>query len=86
MSIQLLVIFGLVAGIAANFINPHIARSSLFGAILLGITGSVIGGILANLIGTTLQVPSQNMLTTLLAVSGCMVLLTVQKLVRESNV
>lgn len=83
MTMQFMILFGFVAGLIANFLNPRIARSSLFGAILLGITGSLVGGIIANLIGTTLQLHSQNTLTASLVVVGCMALLAAQRIVRD---
>ena len=46
MSILLWVVFGLIVGSIANFIDPRESQGGLLGSITLGIVGSVVGGIL----------------------------------------
>lgn len=43
MNILYWIVFGLVTGVIANFIDPN-AQSGIIGSILLGIFGAVLGG------------------------------------------
>lgn len=49
MNILSWLVFGALAGIIANIIDPRPARGGLVGAVILGILGAVLGGLLANL-------------------------------------
>lgn len=42
------ILFGVIVGLVANAIDPAENQGGLPGAILLGISGSLVGGILAN--------------------------------------
>ncbi|QQG43773.1 MAG: GlsB/YeaQ/YmgE family stress response membrane protein [Candidatus Daviesbacteria bacterium] len=50
MSIIAWVLFGLVAGVITNLIDPAPSRGGLLGAIVLGIVGALVGGFLASLV------------------------------------
>ena len=50
MSFLTWILFGIIIGIVANMIDPRPNEGGLFGAIILGVLGSLLGGILANLI------------------------------------
>ena len=50
MSILLWVVFGLIVGSIANFIDPRESQGGLLGSIILGIVGSVVGGYLGGLL------------------------------------
>lgn len=50
MNILTWVLFGLVAGVIANAIDPHPAKGGLLGAIVLGVLGALVGGFLASVL------------------------------------
>lgn len=43
-------LFGLIVGIVANTIDPHPESGGLPGALLLGVSGSLLGGFIANMV------------------------------------
>jgi uncharacterized membrane protein YeaQ/YmgE (transglycosylase-associated protein family) len=43
-------VFGLIAGVIANAIDPHESSGGILGAIVLGVVGAMVGGFLANLV------------------------------------
>ena len=49
MNIVSWLLFGLIVGIVANAIDPKPEHGGIFGAILLGVVGSLVGGVLADL-------------------------------------
>ena len=50
MNILSWVLFGLVVGIIANYIDPQKAQGGLMGAIVLGVLGALLGGFVGDLI------------------------------------
>lgn len=48
MDILYWVIFGLIAGSIANYIDPRPSEGGIFGSIALGIVGAVVGGYLGS--------------------------------------
>lgn len=44
MNVVAWIIFGLIAGVVANLIDPAPARGGVLGAIVLGIVGAIVGG------------------------------------------
>ena len=75
-------LFGLLVGIVANAIDPHPESGGLAGALLLGVTGSLLGGFIANL---ALGTPSNgiSISTFLIAIAGSLLLLTLGRTVRR---
>lgn len=43
-------LFGLIAGVVANAIDPAPSQGGVLGAIVLGIVGALVGGFVANVI------------------------------------
>jgi uncharacterized membrane protein YeaQ/YmgE (transglycosylase-associated protein family) len=76
MSIFSWILFGLVAGIIANVIDPAPSRGGIFGAIVLGVLGAVVGGFIANMI-FGIGVTGFNLSSFLVAILGSLVLLYV---------
>lgn len=76
MNILAWIVFGLIAGIIANLIDPRPERGGILGAIFLGIAGALVGGFLAALIlgeGIT----GFNLFSLIVAVAGSLLLLLV---------
>jgi len=48
MNIILWIVFGLIAGSIANFLDPHPSSGGILGSIVLGIVGAIVGGFIAN--------------------------------------
>ena len=44
------ILFGLIVGSIANFLDPRSAKGGILGSIVLGIVGAVVGGYLGNLL------------------------------------
>jgi len=68
------IIFGLVAGAIANFIDPRPSSGGIFGSIILGIIGAIVGGYLGTLffgVGVT----GFNLMSFVVAVVGALLVL-----------
>jgi uncharacterized membrane protein YeaQ/YmgE (transglycosylase-associated protein family) len=76
MSVLAWIVFGLIAGIIANMVDPRPASGGLLGAIVLGIAGALVGGFLANLV-FGLTVSGFNFTSFAIAVLGSLLLLFV---------
>lgn len=77
------ILFGLIAGVVANAIDPHPASGGLLGAIVLGVLGALVGGFLANLIfGVT--VTGFNFTSFAIAVVGSLVVLYIGRAFRRA--
>ncbi|MBI3485607.1 GlsB/YeaQ/YmgE family stress response membrane protein [Candidatus Daviesbacteria bacterium] len=49
MNLLFFLIFGLITGVVANWIDPHPESGGIIGAIILGILGALVGGFIGNL-------------------------------------
>jgi uncharacterized membrane protein YeaQ/YmgE (transglycosylase-associated protein family) len=74
MNVLAWIVFGLIAGVIANMVDPRPASGGLLGAIVLGIAGALVGGFLANLI-FGLTVTGFNFTSFAIAVLGSLLLL-----------
>jgi uncharacterized membrane protein YeaQ/YmgE (transglycosylase-associated protein family) len=79
MSILLWIVFGLIVGSVANFIDPRESRGGLLGSIILGIVGSVVGGYLGGLLLGT-PVTGFNFTSMIVAVGGSLLLLYIGRM------
>ncbi len=79
MSILLWIVFGLIVGSVANFIDPRESRGGLLGSIILGIVGSVVGGYLGGLLLGT-PVTGFNFTSLLVAVAGSLLVLYIGRM------
>lgn len=84
MNIFAWVIFGLVAGVIANILDPRPAQGGVLGAIVLGVAGALIGGFIANLF-FGLEITGFNISSFVIAVLGSLVLLYIGRAVRRSD-
>ncbi len=82
MSILTWIVFGLIAGIVAEIIDPHQETGGLIGAIILGILGAIIGGFLANLIFGA-SITGFNITSFAIAILGALLLLFVSRAFRS---
>ena len=75
-------LFGLLVGIVANAIDHHPESGGLAGAILLGVSGSLLGGFLADMAfgssGSGISITS-----FLIAIAGSLSLLTLGRNLRQ---
>lgn len=79
------VVFGLIVGAIANWINPAPSQGGWVGAMVLGIVGALIGGWLGNLIfGVT--VTGFNLSSFIVAVVGSIIVLWVARAFRRGGV
>ncbi len=77
-------VFGLIAGIIANVLDPHPASGGILGAIVLGIAGAIVGGFLSNLIfGVGLT--GFNFTSFAVAVLGSLLVLMTGRALSSSN-
>ncbi len=82
MSIFAWIIFGLIAGVIANLLDPHPGSGGILGAIVLGILGAVFGGFLGNMI-FGIGVDGFNLSSLVVAVVGSLLLLFMGRLLRR---
>ena len=83
MSILAWIVFGLIAGSIANFMDPNPSHGGIVGSIILGIVGAVVGGFLGEtLFGT--PVSGFNMSSFIVAIAGALVLLLVGRMLRRA--
>lgn len=75
-------LFGLIVGIVANTIDPHPESGGLPGALLLGVSGSLLGGFIANAI---FDAPANGISFSsfLIAIAGSLLLLTLGRALRR---
>ncbi len=85
MSILAWIVFGLIAGVIANLIDPRPSSGGVVAAIILGIVGALVGGFLANLL-FGLTITGFNISSFAIAVLGSLLLLVVGRALTRSNV
>jgi uncharacterized membrane protein YeaQ/YmgE (transglycosylase-associated protein family) len=73
------ILFGLIAGSIANFIDPRPSRGGILGSIVLGIAGAVVGGWLGDTL-FNVGVTGFNLSSFLVAIAGSMILLWVGRM------
>lgn len=78
MNLILWIIFGLVVGTIANFIDPHPSRGGMLGSIILGILGAILGGILGNIV-FGIGISGFNFPSIAVAVLGALLLMFVER-------
>jgi uncharacterized membrane protein YeaQ/YmgE (transglycosylase-associated protein family) len=83
MNILYWVLFGVIAGSIANFIDPKPSQGGILGSIVLGIVGALIGGWLGSmLLGVT--VTGFNLSSFLVAIAGSLLLLFIGRAFRRA--
>lgn len=70
------IVFGLMAGVIANMIDPGKTRGGLVGTVILGVLGAIVGGFLANII-FGVGITSFSLISFIIAVIGAIALLFV---------
>lgn len=77
-------IFGLIAGVIANVIDPSPAKGGVLGAVILGILGALVGGFLANLVLGGQYTTGFNFPSFIVAILGSLLLLFVAGALRRA--
>lgn len=83
MNVFIWIIFGLIIGVIANFIDPIDRRGGLLGTALLGILGSLLGGFLGNLFFGVV-ITGFNLSSFVAALAGAVVLLFLERAFRRT--
>jgi uncharacterized membrane protein YeaQ/YmgE (transglycosylase-associated protein family) len=73
------IIFGLIAGVIANMIDPRPSQGGALGAIVLGIVGAFVGGWLGNAI-LGIGVSGFNFTSFVVSVIGALLVLWVARM------
>ena len=76
------VLFGLLVGIITHAIDPHQQSGGLAGAILLGVSGSLLGGFIANMAFDT-PTGGISISSYVIAVAGALLLLSLGRTLRK---
>lgn len=84
MSLIAWVLFGLVAGVIANLIDPAPSSGGMLGAIVLGIGGAIVGGFLATLL-FGVGISGFDTSSLIIAVLGSLLVLWVSRSLRGSS-
>lgn len=79
MSFLLWIVFGLIVGSIANFVDPRQSQGGLLGSIILGIVGAVVGGYLGGLLLGT-PVTGFNFSSLIVAVVGSLLVLYIGRM------
>ena len=83
MNIVSWIIFGLIVGIVAHFLDPRgEERGGVVGTVILGVLGALVGGFIANVV-LGVGITSFSMESFVVAVGGSLVLLILQRGVRR---
>ena len=82
MNILAWIIFGLVVGVIANYIDPRPAYGGIIGAIVLGILGALVGGFLSSLL-FGIGITGFDISSLIIAVLGSLLLLLIARAVRS---
>ena len=83
MDIIIWLVFGLVAGAIANYIDPKPSKGGIVGSIVLGVVGAIVGGF----IGSTLfgvGVTGFNVMSLIVAVAGALLVLFVGRMLMRA--
>lgn len=83
MDILAWIIFGLIAGVVANAIDPHPSQGGILGAMALGIVGALVGGFLANTV-FGVGVSGFNISSLVVAVLGSLLVLMAGRALRSA--
>jgi uncharacterized membrane protein YeaQ/YmgE (transglycosylase-associated protein family) len=78
MSILSWLLFGLIAGVLANLLDPAPQEGGFIGAMVLGMLGSLLGGFLSSLI-FGMGITGFNFTSFIIAVLGSLLLLFIQR-------
>ena len=77
------IIFGLIVGVIANFVDPRKAQGGILGAIVLGVVGGVVGGYVGNLhFGQ--GVTGLNVSSNLVAVAGALLVVYAARFLKKT--
>jgi uncharacterized membrane protein YeaQ/YmgE (transglycosylase-associated protein family) len=77
------VVFGLIAGSIANFLDPRPSQGGLLGSMVLGIAGALLGGFLGStLLGVGVE--GFNLTSFLVAIAGALLLLFIGRMFRRA--
>ena len=76
-------VFGLIAGVIANAIDPEPSSGGVLGAIVLGVVGALVGGFLANLV-FGVGVTGFNISSLVVAVLGSLLVLMAGRAFRRA--
>ncbi len=84
MGILAWLLFGLIAGVVAQFIDPTPNRGGIIGSIVLGIVGAIVGGFLASIVLGVQGITGFNFQSLVVAVLGSLLLLFVGRSLQRS--
>lgn len=84
MNILAWILFGLIAGVIANVVDPRPSQGGILGAIVLGIVGALVGGFLANLI-FGIGIAGFDFTSMLIAIAGSLLVLMVGRMLSRST-
>ncbi len=84
MDILAWVVFGLIAGSVANFLDPHPSSGGIVGSIVLGIVGALVGGWVGNAV-FGVGVTGFNFTSFLVAIAGSLLVLFVGRMLARST-
>lgn len=83
MNILAWILFGLIAGVIANMLDPNPSSGGILGAIVLGIVGAVVGGFIsATIFGV--GITGFNLTSMVIAVVGSLLLLIGSRMLRRA--
>lgn len=83
MNIIAWVLFGLLVGLIANFLDPRPSQGGVLGAIILGIVGALVGGFLSTLL-FGVGITGFNFTSFAVAILGSLLVLYIERAFRRA--
>lgn len=82
MNLILWMVFGIVTGLIANFVDPRPAQGGIVGSLFLGIVGALVGGFLASTF-FGISISGFNLESFAVAVVGSLLVLYLARILRS---
>lgn len=84
LNIILWIVFGLLVGVIAGFIDKGRVKGGMLGTIIIGLLGALVGGFLAKII-FGFQITGFNLQSLLIAVLGALLVVLIQRILFRDN-
>jgi uncharacterized membrane protein YeaQ/YmgE (transglycosylase-associated protein family) len=83
MGILAWIVFGIIAGSLANFLDPNPSQGGILGSMVLGIVGAILGGWLGSLL-FGVGISGFNLSSFIIAIAGAVVVLLIGRMFRRA--
>ena len=85
MNLLLWILFGMIVGFAANFLDTKPSGVGLIGTMILGILGTFVGGFIGNLL-FGVATSGYNLSSFMIAIGGAIIILLIGRVFQHENI